>query len=68
MSVFDFKTSVQSLWCLTSLVAVGTEVTPRPPHRSVRAELPHQMWSTTFDALCGPVKYVVAGPNRHDHQ
>ena len=23
------------------LVAVGTEVTPRPPHRSVRAELPH---------------------------
>src|SRR5450830_610013 len=22
-------------------VAVGTEVTPRPPHRSVRAELPH---------------------------
>ena len=26
---------------VTSLVAVGTEVTPRPPHRSVRAELPH---------------------------
>ena len=23
------------------MVAVGTEVTLRPPHRSVRAELPH---------------------------
>lgn len=30
-------------WCVDIClpVAVGTEVTPRPPHRSVRAELPH---------------------------
>ena len=40
-------------------VAVGTEVTPRPPHRSVHAQLTHKMWSTTSYALCGPGKYVV---------
>jgi len=31
-------------------VAVGTAVTCRPPHRSVRAELPHKMCSATFYA------------------
>lgn len=30
-----------SLSLVSPTVAVGTEVTPRPPHRSVRAELPH---------------------------
>ena len=28
-------------WLLKKRVAVGTPVTRRPPHRSVRAELPH---------------------------
>ena len=31
-------------------IAVGTRVTPRPPHRTVRAAFPHKMWCTTFDA------------------
>jgi hypothetical protein len=30
--------------------AVGTVITDRPPHRSVRAGFPHKMWCATFDA------------------
>ena len=26
---------------------------PLPAHQTGRADFPHQMWSTTFDALCG---------------
>ena len=44
--------------CVKKPVAVGTAVTRRPPHRSVQAELPHHMLSTTYDALCGEVKNV----------
>ena len=32
------------------LIAVGTPITGRPPHRTVRAEFPHKMWCTTFYA------------------
>jgi transposase len=35
---------------LASWIAVGTPITERPPHRTVRAVFPHQMWCTTFDA------------------
>jgi hypothetical protein len=31
---------------------------PVPAHRTGRAELPHQMFSTTFEAQCGEVKDV----------
>src|SRR5215831_11118208 len=41
-----------------TLVAVGTTVARRPPHRSVRAELLHKMCSSTFDAICGRENYV----------
>jgi len=37
-------------WSVNVWVAVGTAVTCRPPHRSVRAELPHKMWLSTFYA------------------
>jgi len=40
-------------------VEVGTPVARRPPHRSRRAVFPHQMWCTTFGALCGQLGYVV---------
>src|SRR5262249_22639683 len=43
-----------------TLVAVGTKVAHRPPHRSVRAVLPHKMCSSTFYAICGRENYVVA--------
>src|SRR5215471_15240057 len=42
------------------LVAVGTTVARRPPHRSVRAELPHKMCCSTFYALCGRQNYVAS--------
>ena len=32
------------------LVAVGTGIAPRPPHRSVRAELPHTAPALSHDA------------------
>lgn len=37
------------------VVAVGTEIAPRPPHRSVRAELPHTAPASSHDAKrwCG---------------
>ena len=31
-------------------VAVGTRIAPRPPHRSVRAELPHTAPALSHDA------------------
>ena len=33
-------------------------ISNRPPHRSVRAELPHKMCSHTFYAVCGRENYV----------
>ncbi len=41
------------------IVEVGTPVARRPPHRSRRAVFPHQMWCSTFGALCGQLGYVV---------
>jgi hypothetical protein len=29
-----------------------------PYHQTGRADFPHQMWPTTFDAECGPGSYV----------
>jgi hypothetical protein len=31
---------------------------PLPAHQTGRADFPHQMWPTTFDALCGLPTYV----------
>ena len=39
-------------------VAVGTAISNRPPHRSVRAVFPHKMCSHTFYAVCGRENYV----------
>jgi hypothetical protein len=40
--------------------AVATDAAsfPLPSHQTGRADFPHQMWSTTFDALCGLATYV----------
>jgi hypothetical protein len=35
---------------LEEMVAVGTGIAPRPPHRSVRAELPHTAPALSHDA------------------
>src|SRR5215469_344538 len=40
------------------MVAVGMPVAQHPPHRSSRAALPHEMCSSTFDAICGRENYV----------
>jgi hypothetical protein len=45
--------------CRTCIVEVGSPVARRPPHRSRRAVFPHQMWCSTFGALCGQLGYVV---------
>jgi hypothetical protein len=34
-------------------IAVGMTIADHPPHRSVLAELPHKMCSSTFYAICG---------------
>ena len=40
------------------VVAVGTAVTRRPPHRPVLARLTHKMWASTFHAICDRQSYV----------
>ena len=45
---------------IESLVAVGTAVSPCPPHSPVLALLVHKMCSSTFCAICGLQKYVAA--------
>ena len=37
---------------------VENRLSPALPHQTVHAVLPHQMWCTTFDAICGVVQYV----------
>jgi hypothetical protein len=48
-------TSAHRLWAANDLktVAVGMAVTCHPPHRSVRAELPHTAPALGFDAEAG---------------
>ena len=46
-----FKTEIDFLGCY--LVAVGMAVTCHPPHRSVRAELPHTAPALGFNAEAG---------------
>ena len=38
------------IWVFVESIAVGTQVTPRPPHRSVRAGLPHTAPASGHDA------------------
>src|SRR5450830_298614 len=49
----DVLRTVIAADCLWSSVAVGMAVTCHPPHRSVRAELPHTAPALGFDAEAG---------------
>ncbi|HAL39058.1 MAG TPA: hypothetical protein DCP03_13495 [Polaromonas sp.] len=57
--------AVPFVWRCPSNLAVARF--PHPAHRTGHADLPHQMCSTTFDALCGQVKYVASAPSRLCH-
>ena len=50
------------------MVAVGTAIADHPPHRSVRAELPHKICSNTFDEVCGLQNYVAPCGQAHWNQ
>jgi hypothetical protein len=41
-----------------ALIGVGTNDKLRPSLRTGQANFSHQMWSTTFGALCGLPTYV----------
>ena len=63
---FGLSVSAPFVWRCPSILALTPF--PQPAHRTGRADLPHQMSSITFDAICGLGSNVVLrrpSQNRH---